>query len=260
MPSRPFEPDLVNTSVGKRMHVAIIVDVVCRPLSSGKWSFYFLYFYFLSKEVFWPMRDRELHVISNGRKTMREFAEIASHIHPFATGIHLREKARGAKEIWEGVQLLLQYGVPAEKIYINDRVDVAAAAKVKGVQLAYHSLEPHIVKQSFPSLRIGRSVHSPDEGKAMERQGADFLLYGHIFPTGSKPGLQARGIEGLAVLVKEVHIPVIAIGGIDPGNVSAVMGAGAAGIAVMSGILDADEPRLAARQYFEALHKGEYEI
>lgn len=205
------------------------------------------------------MRERELHVISNGRKSMREFAEIASIIHPFATAIHVREKQRDAKGIWEGVQLLLQFGVPAEKIYINDRVDVAAAARLKGVQLAYHSLGPRQVKQAFPWLRIGRSVHSSDEAKEMARQGADFLLYGHIFPTGSKPGLQARGIEGLTQLVQEVSVPVVAIGGIDPGRIPAVLETGAAGIAVMSGILDAEDPRLAAKRYYEALQKGEGE-
>ncbi len=203
------------------------------------------------------MRARELHVISNGRKTLREFAEIAGLIHPFVTAIHIREKARDAKEIWEGVQLLTQFGVPAEKIYINDRIDIAVAARVKGVQLAYHSLEPRWVKTAFPGLRIGRSAHALEEAIEMEQQGADFLIYGHIFPTGSKPGLQARGIKALVHLVQGVSIPVIAIGGIHLEYVPAVMEAGAAGIAVMSGILDAGDPRLAAQRYFEALHEWE---
>ena len=98
---------------------------------------------------------------------------------------------------------------------VNDRVDVAVAAGVVGVQLAYHSLGPKWVKQALPQSG-GAIVHSEEEAKEMEMQKADFLIYGHIYTSGSKPGLQARGIGALSKIVQAVKIPVIAIGGIHP--------------------------------------------
>ncbi|RKD21765.1 thiamine phosphate synthase [Ammoniphilus oxalaticus] len=199
------------------------------------------------------MSGPELHLISDGKKTLTQFAKIAAEVQSFVTHFHLREKAKSAKEIWDGIQILLKLGIPKEKIVVNDRVDLALAANVSGVQLAYHSLEPQFVRQRFPQLRIGCSVHSEQEAMEMERQQADYVIYGHIFESGSKQGLEGRGIEALASVVNSVRIPVIAIGGISPINVPLVLQAGAAGIAVMSGILDHVDPTAVAEQYALAL-------
>lgn len=198
----------------------------------------------------------ELHLVSNGRQPLLEFARIASCIHPFITAFHLREKTRTAHEIWEGICTLLEKGVPPEKIYVNDRVDIAVSAKVKGVQLGSNSLPPNLIKQTFPNLRVGRSVHSVEEAVAMEENGADFLLYGHIFPTNSKAGLPARGIPALYEVAHQATIPVIAIGGVQPENVHQIMHTGAAGIAVMSGILEDVDPLEKTKQYYDQLMGG----
>lgn len=198
----------------------------------------------------------ELHLISNGKLSLPQFADLVSGLHPHVQAIHLREKAKPAAELWAGVMELTTRGIPQNKIYINDRADVAWAAGAGGVQLAYHSLGPAETKRAFPTLRVGRSVHSVEEALEMEEQGADYLLYGHIFPTGSKPGLEARGLHALAEVAQKVKIPVIAIGGIGPEQVGAVLEAGASGIAVMSGIIDATDPAAMTKQYREALLQG----
>lgn len=202
------------------------------------------------------MSNYEFHLISDGKKSLEEFARIASVVQPFLTSLHLREKNKTAIELWEGIDLLHTAGVPREKIIVNDRVDVAMASGISGVQLAYHSLEPKWVKQFLPRLRVGRSVHSSEEAKAMEQQGTDFLIYGHIFTSGSKLGLRARGLHALYEVVRSVKIPVIAIGGISPDRVGQVIQTGVAGIAVMSGILDAVDPVVTAKQYGDALWGG----
>lgn len=202
------------------------------------------------------MGNLELHLISNGKQTLQQFADVASLVHPVVQAVHLREKARTARELWDGIHELTVRGVPLSKIYLNDRVDVAWSAGAKGVQLAYHSLPPAQVKKAFPQLRVGRSVHSLDEAREMEQQGADYVIFGHIFPSGSKPGQEARGLEALAEVAQQIQIPVIAIGGIQPENVRDVIKAGAAGIAVMSGILDAGDPLAVARHYREGLLQG----
>ncbi|GGJ73855.1 thiazole tautomerase (transcriptional regulator TenI) [Anoxybacillus voinovskiensis] len=191
---------------------------------------------------------KQFHVISTGRQSTEQVVAIASQIHPYVDAIHLREKTKTAKELAEMMEELLFHGVPKEKLVVNDRVDVAIVYGVK-VQLAFHSLSVRQVKECFPSLSVGCSVHSQDEAKEAEDGGADYCIYGHVFPTASKRGVPPRGIEALAQIVGAVRIPVIAIGGIQPHHVPSVWEAGAAGIAVMSGVFCAEDPLREVKRY-----------
>ncbi|WP_408009349.1 thiazole tautomerase TenI [Pseudalkalibacillus sp. A8] len=199
----------------------------------------------------------ELHVISTGSQFAPRFSEIVSAIHDHVDFIHIREKTWTAREHIMAIELMLEGGVPLKKIIINDRVDVAIVSEAGGVQLANHSLEVSVVRESFPLLKIGRSVHSVEEALKAENEGADYLIYGHIFETASKPGLEPRGLKQLGVLAQRMSIPVIAIGGIKPGNTPDVLKAGASGTAVMSGILNAENPLKAVRAYKEKMRVEE---
>lgn len=84
---------------------------------------------------------------------------------------------------------------------------------------------------------IGVSVHSVEEAIFAEKMGADYVTAGHIFLTDCKKGLAARGLPFLKNVCESVGIPVYAIGGITPDHVDDVLGAGAAGFCVMSGIM-----------------------
>ncbi|RAZ79306.1 thiazole tautomerase TenI [Planococcus halotolerans] len=195
------------------------------------------------------MKTKKLHIISTGKQKPEQLAEIIGVIHPYIDFIHLREKTKRAKEVYEMVELLADKKVPLSKIMINDRVDVACASNVKGVQLAYHSLPVEIVKREFMDLTVGCSVHSIEEAQIAEQQGADYVIFGHVYSTQSKPGLIPKGIEQLWSVSESVSIPVIAIGGITPTNSREVIEAGAQGVAVMSGILEAEDPLEAVKQY-----------
>ncbi|WP_044748831.1 thiazole tautomerase TenI [Bacillus alveayuensis] len=197
----------------------------------------------------------EFHVLSTGQQSNEQLIEIITHIHPYVDAIHLREKAKTAKELVSLVSTLSAKGVPLEKLIINDRVDVAVVCGVRGVQLAYHSLNAKAVKEHFPSLYIGCSVHSLEEAQEAEQEGADYCLYGHIFATDCKAGLSPRGLSELAAITKQIDIPVIAIGGIKPNNVEKVLQAGAKGVAVMSGVFFADDPVAEARVFSSILKK-----
>jgi thiazole tautomerase (transcriptional regulator TenI) len=196
---------------------------------------------------------RELHVVTTGRQPMNRVIPVLVQIHPFADRIHLREKTLPARQLFEAAVELIGRGVPAEKLIINDRADVAWAAGVGGVHLAWHSLEVSVVRRAFPGLRVGCSVHSPREAAEAEQKGADYVIYGHVFSTKSKPGLPPRGVNELALIAGQLRIPVIAIGGITPENAQIPLQAGAAGIAVMSGILEHGQLVEAARAYAEIL-------
>lgn len=183
---------------------------------------------------------------------VEQLREILIDIHPYVTSIHLREKQKTARELFQAVELLAK-DIPLSKIIINDRVDVAVASRAAGVQLAYHSLDAALVKKAFPQMKIGTSIHSYEEAK---QAGADYLLYGHVFSSTSKPGLPPKGLEELTRLT-QLDIPVIAIGGITVENTRHVLHAGAAGIAVMSGVLEAQDPITAVKAYANALKNGD---
>ncbi len=199
---------------------------------------------------------KELHIISNGHMPIEQLREIVMDIHPYVTAIHLREKQKTARELFQAVHLLTDANIPLSKIIINDRVDVALVTRARGVQLAFHSLDAAIVKANFPQLMLGSSIHSYDEGQKAKENGADYVLFGHVFPSQSKPDKPPKGLEELSRLT-QLDIPVIAIGGITPENTGQVLQAGAKGIAVMSGVIEARDPLVAVKAYVNVLKDGD---
>jgi thiazole tautomerase (transcriptional regulator TenI) len=199
---------------------------------------------------------KELHIISNGKMPIEQLREIVMDIHPYVTAIHLREKQKTAGEIFQAVELLTTTNLPLSKIIINDRVDVALVTKAGGVQLAFHSLDASIVKENFPQLRVGSSIHSYRDGQIAKQCCADYVLYGHVFSSKSKLGKTPKGLEELSRLT-QLDIPVIAIGGITVENTRQVLDAGAKGIAVMSGVLEARDPLVAVKAYLKVLKDGD---
>ncbi|MFC3040736.1 thiazole tautomerase TenI [Virgibacillus xinjiangensis] len=201
------------------------------------------------------MERGELHVISTGRQSSETLASIAEEIHDYVDVFHLREKAWSDREMVEAIEWLLAMGIPPEKIVVNHRIDVAHVTGVKGVQLAHHSIDVSTVRNAFGHLSIGCSVHSVKEAVSASEHGADYLLFGHIYPTSSKPGLAPRGLEGLRQVVRSASVPVIAIGGITPENTRETIQNGASGTAVLSGILLAEDPLEKAIAYKEELRR-----
>ena len=206
-------------------------------------------------DILTRIKDKELHIISNGKMPIEKLCEIATDIHPYLTTIHLREKQKTARELFQAVQLFINANIPLSKIIINDRVDVALVTGTRGVQLAFHSLEAAVVKKHFSELRVGSSIHSYEEGQKAIVNGVDYVLYGHVFPSKSKQGKVSKGLEELS-RIAQLDIPVIAIGGITPENTVKVIQTGANGIAVMSGILEASDPLEAVKAYRNALKDG----
>ncbi len=84
---------------------------------------------------------------------------------------------------------------------------------------------------------LGVSVHAPEEAREAERIGCTYLIAGHLFDTDCKEGLPGRGLSFLREVCACVSVPVLAIGGIDAAHAAQVRRAGAAGICVMSGIM-----------------------
>jgi thiamine monophosphate synthase len=100
---------------------------------------------------------------------------------------------------------------------------------------------------------VGRSVHSVDAAIRAEAEGCDYILAGTIFPTASHPNGPVQGVKLIEDIAKRVTIPVIAIGGITAANARQCIDAGARGVAVISAIFDADDPRRAAQDLWKAI-------
>uniref|UniRef100_Q01SR9 Thiamine-phosphate synthase n=1 Tax=Solibacter usitatus (strain Ellin6076) TaxID=234267 RepID=Q01SR9_SOLUE len=151
--------------------------------------------------------------------------------------IQVREKDLCARDLCALVRRILGLARPhGTQVLVNSRVDVALAAGADGVHLAGSSIAPKILRRILPSgFQIGVSTHCFADLRAAEAEGADFVVYGPVFPVVSKPGYAAHvGIDGLRRAVRAVTIPVIALGGVTQSNAAACIEAGVAGVAGIS--------------------------
>ena len=142
--------------------------------------------------------------------------------------------------------------------FVNDRFDLALAADADGVHLGQEDISPSRIPMAARSrLLIGRSTHSLDQARAACEEPIDYIAFGPIFATGSVDSPRnPRGVERLAEVVHAVQPrPVIAIGGIDLSNIARVAETGVAGVAVISAIAEAADPRGAARVLAETLRE-----
>jgi thiamine-phosphate diphosphorylase len=130
---------------------------------------------------------------------------------------------------------------------VNDRIDVALAAGAGGVHLPGGAVSSARVRAIVPqSFLVGRSVHSAGEAiEAALDGGCDYLVFGSVFATRSKPaGHAVAGLDALAGVCAAVQLPVLAIGGITPARVPDLVRAGAAGIAAIGLFAAGDEREL----------------
>jgi thiamine-phosphate pyrophosphorylase len=121
----------------------------------------------------------------------------------------------------------------ATRVIVNDRLDVALAARAHGVQLRTGSFAAGRVRTMVPpGFLIGQSVHTAAE--AAGARAADFLLYGTVFETRSKPGIAPAGLQRLSEVVRATAVPVLALGGVSADRIPDVLETGAAGFAGIS--------------------------
>ena len=140
------------------------------------------------------------------------------------------------------------------RLFINGRLDAALAVGADGFQRGHDAPPIPVLRSRAPGLIIGASVHSVDEARAAERDGADFIVFGPVYDTPSKRAYgPPQGVDALANVVKAVSVRVFAIGGITADRVAAVRAAGAHGVAVISAILTAERPSEITKKFLEVL-------
>jgi len=139
---------------------------------------------------------------------------------------------------------------------VNDRVDLALAVGADGVHLGQDDLPARAARPLLhPGMILGVSTHSVTQARAAQADGADYVAVGSMFATRSKAEFELVGTDLLRKLRGEIRVPLIGIGGITHDNVREVIAAGADGVAVISAVCAADDPRAAAER-FVALIRG----
>jgi len=170
--------------------------------------------------------------------------------------LQLRMKDRPGSEMLDVARAMRALATPPSTLFIvNDRVDVAAAVGADGVHLGAEDM-PVAAARSLvgPHLIIGRSTHSLEEARAARVSGADYVGFGPIFPTATKPlPCSPRGIDALREVCNALPIPVVAIGGITEATAGAARQAGAAAVAMIHALADADDVAAKARWLLERL-------
>ena len=151
----------------------------------------------------------------------------------------------------------LQSAIGGKALFVvNERVDVALACGADGVHLGERALPLQAARRvAGDALLIGRSVHSLESAMAADAEGADNLIAGTMFETSSKPGKTPEGPDLLRRIASVTYRPVLGIGGVTPASAPQLMEAGAAGVAVMTGILAAADPAKAVEALRAALRR-----
>lgn len=188
--------------------------------------------------------DRSL---SQGRPLVEVVAEaVAGGV----TCVQLREKDCSTREFLQEAlalkELLQSLMVP---LIINDRVDIALAVGADGVHLGQSDMPiSHARRLLGPNCLIGISAESVDHAVEAEQQGADYIGISPVFSTPTKTDTApALGLEGIRQIRELVRIPLVGIGGINLTNARQVLASGADGVAMVSAIMAAASPRLAAK-------------
>ena len=181
-----------------------------------------------------------------GEQTL--YQQVESALKGGATCVQLREKHLDPQafltEAKRFVALCREQGALS---IINDSAEIAAQAGADGVHVGQGDLEAsHARALLGPDKLIGVSAHTVEEALLAEKQGADYLGVGAVFPTSSKSDVGEMSYETLKAICKAVSIPVVAIGGISGENVGKLAGSGICGVAVISAIYAAKDVKAAA--------------
>jgi len=144
------------------------------------------------------------------------------------------------------------------RLLVNDRIDIALAVRADGVHLPANSFSPADARRLLgPDAWIGVSTHTPAEARAACAAGADFIVFGPVFDTPSKRAFgRPLGLDALGSVTCVGATPVVAIGGITAAHVPVLREHGARGVAVISAILAAADPRDAAHALITAWKQG----
>lgn len=156
--------------------------------------------------------------------------------------VQYRDKEKSRREIYEEAIRLRKLIKDFNAVLIvNDYADIALAVDADGVHLGQDDLPIEEARKIMGSNKIiGISTHSLEQAKEAEKGGADYIGFGPIFRTTTKDAGIPKGTDMLKEIKRQVHIPVVAIGGINIENIRSVLDTGVDAVAIASAILSGD--------------------
>ncbi len=170
--------------------------------------------------------------------------------------IQYREKNASTREMLRDAidirKICKEYGAI---FIVNDRIDIAIASDADGVHLGQEDMPIEIAKRMFPGKIIGISVSNIEETIEAQEKGADYLGAGSIFPTETKKDSEVVGIDMLRDIMNVARIPVYAIGGITLENLDLIKRFKVRGAAVISAILNTENPVETAKEFIRRWEK-----
>lgn len=197
--------------------------------------------------------DLTLYLVTDRPSTNLTFERLLEKVGQACGGgvgiVQLREKNCTTKEYIEMAkrmkEVTVKYGVP---LVIDDRADVAYAAGADGAHVGADDISVADARRILGDKKIiGATAKTVERARQAEAEGADYIGTGAIFPPTLKVNTRRTSIETLSEIARSVKIPVVAISGINRGNLRALAGAPIAGIAVIAAILDAPDSGLESR-------------
>lgn len=174
-----------------------------------------------------------------GEKTL--YQQVEEALRGGVTCVQLREKDMSDGEFLQEAKeihaLCQQYGVP---FIVNDNVEIAVACGAEGIHVGQEDMAAGDVRRRVgDGVILGVSVHTVEEAQDAVRNGADYLGLGAVFPTSTKTDVDQMPNETLRAICDAVDVPVVAIGGINSGNIGKLAGSGVDGVALVSAIFSA---------------------
>ena len=190
--------------------------------------------------------DLSLYLVTDKSDDVEKFLNtIEEAIKGGVSVVQIREKTANTLDFYtlalKVKKITDKYSVP---LIINDRVDVALAVDADGVHVGQSDMPCDVTRKLIgPDKILGVSAATIPEAKKAERDGADYIGTGAIFPTATKDDAPKITKKDLTDIVDSINIPVVAIGGINLDNAFKLKDTGIKGLSVVSAIMSSQNPK-----------------
>jgi len=203
--------------------------------------------------------DYKLYLVTD-RNVLRNrdlIQSVEAAIQGGATIVQLREKNCSSLDFYNLAvklkEVTSKYDVP---LIINDRLDIALAVKADGLHIGQEDLPLTVVKEIVgDDMIIGVSTNTLEEALLAEKQGADYVGIGAVYPTDTKLDADYVTLDDLRLIRKAISIPIVGIGGINEENVVEIMGTDIDGVAIVSAILGKQDIKHATKEMLQKMNK-----
>jgi len=195
--------------------------------------------------------DLSIYLVTDNSEDEEKFLKtIEEAINGGVSVVQIREKTADTLEFYNLAlkvkEITTKYNVP---LIINDRIDVALAVDADGVHVGQSDMPCDVARKLIGENKIlGVSAATIDEAKKAEKDGADYIGTGAVFPTSTKDDAPSITKKDLKDIVDSINIPVVAIGGINIENAKELKNTGISGLSVVSAIMSADNPKKASEK------------